>query len=394
MPDNKRQHYVPKSTLRHFACDAAKRQINIINIKRRKIIRGASLRDQCYRDYFYGKATHIEKGLSQLEGLFVAIVRRMVAENALRSEDAMNVVLMISLQRARTLRAEEEVNAIVDKLAKLTMIGRFDEQTLRKVRVTMTEAAHFNVGLSLSLSPIMFDLKQFLIVNNSAVPFVISDNPVVATNWFGRARYPNRALTGLAQSGLQMIMPISPRHALLLHDAKVYMTDALDGVIQLKGDAAIESLNELQWQNAHRNVYFPPGLDQEMLNKMLDIHRGDEDLIAFRRLEGVGKANLFRATDKDEFAAPSEGVTQEVVQFGFKALPKDIHLKGISMRPNPRFFDNGSMASPVRDPAWGRIVHDFADALEAGKTSFASLGAFVAKHPLVSEVGPWVHRVF
>jgi Protein of unknown function (DUF4238) len=63
MPNNKRQHYVPKSTLKHFAYDEAQRRINIININLGKIIRGASLRYQCYRDYFYWKTENVEQSL-------------------------------------------------------------------------------------------------------------------------------------------------------------------------------------------------------------------------------------------------------------------------------------------------------------------------------------------
>ena len=80
MPDNKRQHYVPKSVLRRFACDLDRdpepRQINLVNISRLKIVREASLKEQCYRDYFYGQKTAVEKQLSLLEGFYSALTRR------------------------------------------------------------------------------------------------------------------------------------------------------------------------------------------------------------------------------------------------------------------------------------------------------------------------------
>ena len=191
MPDNKRQHYVPRSALRHFACDREQRRINLVNIKQGKIIREASLRDQCYRDYFYGKARHVERSLSQLEGLFGALARKMIASETINPREGYHIVLMVALQRARTLRAEEEINGMVDKLAKFMMFNRIDEEVLRKTKLEWTGAVNAHVGQALLLGPMTLDLKQFLLVNRSTVPFVISDNPVVATNWFCRVRHRN-----------------------------------------------------------------------------------------------------------------------------------------------------------------------------------------------------------
>jgi hypothetical protein len=350
MPDNKRQHYVPKSTLRHFACDADERQINIINIKRGRIISRASLRDQCYRDYFYGKATQVEQNLCQMEGIFAGLARKMIGSNKIDRLDGLHIVMMIALQRARTLRAEEEINGMVDKMAKLMMFNRVSEEELRKVRVGLTDSASFMVGQALALSPITLDLKQFLIVNQSSVPFIISDNPVVVTNWFCRVRLPSRSSAGMTRSGLQMFMPLSPKHALLLHDNNVYQTDCENNVIVIIREQDAAGFNELQWFNAHKNVYFPPSLGEEHVEGLLKTERSQEELFSFQRLESTEDANTFRSTDKDEFAPPSENVTSELLHFSAKPLPKDIRVRGVKIRARPRYHDDGSMGSPRRDP--------------------------------------------
>jgi uncharacterized protein DUF4238 len=81
-------------------------------------------------------------------------------------------------------------------------------------------------------------------VNNCAVPFIISDNPVVMTNWFGRTRMSGRSSSGMARSGLQITMPLSPKYALLLHDSNVYVADSTNNVIAVR-DQTATSLNEL-----------------------------------------------------------------------------------------------------------------------------------------------------
>ncbi len=395
MADNKRQHYVPKSTLRYFACDPDRipepRQINLVNIARGKIVRGASLREQCYRDYFYGKNTAIEKALGQLEGYFSALTRKMISTRSIDERDGWHLVQMVALQRARTLRAEEELNSITEKLIKLFMYNRVNEQDLRQVRIGVKGAATQSVGQALALSPLMLDLKRFLVINETEVPFVIADNPVVSTNWFGRVRDPRRAI-GLARSGLQMLLPLSPGFALLLHDSNVYTTTSQHNIIAVSRVEEVIALNELQWMNAHKNVYFSSGLRDEFLDTMMEVSRPEGGLSAFRRMERVGEETSYRASNKDEFSPPSDGVRSELVVQSAKALPKDVRLRAVRIRNKPIFHDDGSLGSPQRDPTWEDIVSDFARQVRLGRANLTRFWDFVERHPLAPSIGPWLRK--
>ncbi|MFY8105533.1 MAG: DUF4238 domain-containing protein, partial [Elstera sp.] len=118
MADNKRQHYVPKSTLRYFASDFGvkkPRQIRLFNIASQKIIPNASLKEQCYRDYFYGKNLAIEKSLADMEGYFAALVRKMINTRSIDERDGWQLIQMVALQKSRTLRSEEEINNMTNR---------------------------------------------------------------------------------------------------------------------------------------------------------------------------------------------------------------------------------------------------------------------------------------
>jgi len=394
MPENKRQHYVPKSSLKHFACDKNKKQINIINIKRQKVIRSASLRDQCYRDYFYGQATEVEKSLSQLEGIFGVIVYKMIGSNTIDLRDAFHLSMMISLQKSRTLRAESHMNVMVDKIAKLMMYNRAEEDFLRKIYIHLENTANMMVGEALLMSPVILDLKQFLLVNKTSVPFILSDNPVVETNWFCRSRMPTRHPGGTGRSGVQILLPISPLHALLLHDNNVYTVDCPDNIMTIKRAETITELNELQWLNAHQNVYFPPELDDRQIQKILSVPHERETAPVLKRLEDAGKTGIYRMTDKDEYSPPSDGVTKELIHLHGIPLPKVIRIHSVRIRHKPHYHDNGSLASPIRDPAWLQIIRDFATAVQEQQVTFNELWEFVSRHPLSPEVGPWRARAY
>lgn len=395
MADNKRQHYVPKSTLRYFALDFASspkpRRIRLVNIASRKVIGSASLREQCYRDYFYGKNLAIEKALGDLEGFFADLVRNMMKTRSIDERDGWHLVQMIALQKARTLRAEQEYNSMTDRLMKLVMYNRFDEQTLRSVKIGLKDSPNQNVAFALAMSPLLLDLKRFLVINETATPFVIADNPVVSTNWFGRKIDPDR-MAGMTRSGLQMFLPLSPKFALLLHDSNVYSSDAKGNVITIRRRDEAAALNNLQWLNAHKNVYLPQALLDDYIAAMMAIERPTGPLAGFTRAERLGDEDSYQVTVKDEFTAPSEGVKSEIVIISAPVLSKDIRLRAIRIRNKPQYYDDGSSDSLQRDPVWQEIVRQYAERVTKNEAILSNFLEYVETHPLEPRIGPWLKR--
>ena len=65
MAEKKKQHYVPRFYLKRFSSDG--KSINLYNLKSSKTILQANLKNQCYRDYFYGKELNVECALEDVE---------------------------------------------------------------------------------------------------------------------------------------------------------------------------------------------------------------------------------------------------------------------------------------------------------------------------------------
>jgi Protein of unknown function (DUF4238) len=365
-----------------------------LNLKRAKVIRGASLRDQCYRDYFYGKSAGLEKQIALMEGQFNALISNIVQTDAIAPtlRTTSELVTFVSLQRSRTLLAEEEINAMTDQLLKLMMHGRIDREVLEKARIEMKDAAAFNVTQSLVVSPIMYDLKHFLLLNRAGIPFVISDNPVIHTNWFCHAKLPGRSGAGIAKAGLQVVMPISPRHAILLHDANVYGAEASGRIIEITKEEDADLLNELQWLNAYKNVYFPPAWSEDKIQQALSWKRPAEILPQLSRLKAINDDGLYTPSGKTIFEPPDADQTRELIHFHGRELPKDFRIRGVTIKSKPRFWDNGSVASPKRDHIWDRIVEEFISAVQQNKIKFSDFWLFVSEHPLTGRIGGWIRR--
>jgi hypothetical protein len=395
MADNKRQHYVPKSTLRYFASDFGikqkPRQIRLFNIANQKIIPNAPLKEQCYGDYFYGKNLAIEKSLGDMEGYFAALVRKMINTRSIDERDGWHLIQMVALQKSRTLRSEEEINIMTNRMMKFLMHGHLEENSIRNINIIIKNSINHSVLINLTNSPILLDLKRFLIVNETTTPFVIADNPVVSTNWFGRKKDPSR-MAGMTRAGLQMCLPLSPKFALLLHDSNVYISDENNNVITIRRREDVTALNELQWLNAHKNIYLPPAFSLNDLEAMIVSKRLTGPLVGLTRAEKVGDGESFLVTDKDEFTAPTKGVKSELVVISAPVLPKDVRLRAIKIREKPKYFDDGSMGSFERDPVWREIVSEYARYVINRENNLLDFIEYMSNHPLISQVGPWFKR--
>lgn len=78
MPEKKNQHYVPKMLLKRFGYGEGNRQINLFNIASGHLNRGAPMKNQCSRDYFYDQDGVLEGHLSCVEGRYASVIKDAV----------------------------------------------------------------------------------------------------------------------------------------------------------------------------------------------------------------------------------------------------------------------------------------------------------------------------
>ena len=305
--------------------------------------------------------------------------------------DGLRIAQLIALQKARTEQTESQFNDMANKLIKLMLFNRVSDSLLRQAQIRVDNATVIMLATALSVSPLLLDLKQFLVINNTPLPFIISDNPAVFTNWFLRKLFPGRPSEGMKRSWLQICLPLSPKFALLLHDGDVYLTNHENGNIILRNSSDVKSLNALQWLNAYSNIYFPPRINEAYLREIMRIDRNSSGRAFMRRFE-TRDNEVFHLTEKDEFDSPSEGVKSELIYISTANLPLDIRVGAVKLRPKPRYVYDGSLGSLIRDPAWAQIIEDFSSAVLEKRVSLNDLWDFVENHPLSVKIGHWLRR--
>ncbi|MBN1364420.1 MAG: DUF4238 domain-containing protein [Syntrophaceae bacterium] len=259
MPFNKKHHYVPKFYLKRFTDNS--KSINIFNIPSLRIIENASLKNECYKDYFYGEDLKFEKALSILEGKTAKVLQDISISNKLPPfPSPQYIVLLINviMQEARTKFAADQIDELVDKNMKhlLEIQNGITQDDLSKIKIGLKKPARMAVSVAAQCHLMAMDLKCKLLTIGSNREFITSDNPVVYYNQYLEYR-TFASNTGIASKGLEIFYPIDHKHLIVYYDADVYIVgNKKDKVIKLKKRRDIEMLNKLQYVNAGSNIYF------------------------------------------------------------------------------------------------------------------------------------------
>lgn len=222
------------------------------------------LKNQCYRDYFYGKDLQMEKALSLVEGQMSRILNVVQSDCVLPSrgsEDRLTLLLHVLMQHTRTAYSIDAYDEQIDKLMKYLMAPEMEKMNLSSeqianIKITQKDSARFALGMATPHYPLLIDLEWKLLRATGTHEFITSDNPVVYYNQFFTFR-KSGSNTGLASKGLQIFFPVSPKHLVVLYDGKVYGVGSKKcDVVDVSDARDMEQLNRLQFISALENVYF------------------------------------------------------------------------------------------------------------------------------------------
>lgn len=262
MATHKKHHYVPRFYLKRFSFSG--KSIDLFNVQSARLIRNAELKNQCYKNYFYGKDQKTESALATIEAETARILQSIKTNMELprrRSQDYITFLCYILTQHARTAYSADQYNEQANKLFKYLMAPKMKEMVLSDeqashIKISYDDAPNISLAMAAPCYPLLIDLEWKLIRATGTHEFVTSDNPVVFYNrFFSFRKYGSN--TGLASKGLQIFFPIDPKNLLLLYDGKVYGVGAKKcEVIELFNENDVKQLNYLQFVSALENVYF------------------------------------------------------------------------------------------------------------------------------------------
>jgi hypothetical protein len=323
MTANKKHHYVPRLLFKHFSEDD--RNIFTYNIRRKQRFT-ASINNECYRDYLYGKQNKIENVLMKIENKAAPLLRLLVSEQRIVNCEQENVFLLlfISTMYVRTETVKQRIRSFQEYVASEAISKYQDRLTSHSTHELKSSVAEdsqslFRSGVLRSLPSFLFycDLRKCLLHSETA-EIIFSDAPLVCCNHFFFGSLLEHLL-GPANIGVQIFLPIGPNDVLLLYDSNVYQSNVEADVIPLSDDDVVQ-LNILQILSAEKKLYY-----KELPTNISNIVERQRDAPPIKR-DDMG--TIFDSNGKDAFD----------IFFKPKPLSHDINLSFLSLKQNPQHY--------------------------------------------------------
>jgi len=309
MASNKNQHFVPRCYLKPFTLHGEGAAIDVYNIDRQKIIPNAPTKNQCSRDYFYGKDDQLEGAIQALEKSYGATLRAIVTPGYKLQAEHQHVLQLFWL--FQYLRTEGACMRSAQMFAEMLEPVDVDNSYSMSIKEAVQAAMHaFAENME-----VISDLKVCLLKNSTNVPFITSDDPAVLTNrWQLEDKRTRGGSLGLTDAGAIFLLPLSPKIYCIGYDPDVYSISGADGWFTIRKASDVEALNEFQLINCRANLY--PGAREysdalhNFVRKLVHRRPKVRHLINFAVFDGEdnGDHKRYKVVSKSEFSNSHDGI--------------------------------------------------------------------------------------
>lgn len=265
MPDNKKQHYVPKFYFKQFSEDGIR--IHMFNFNR-ETEQHIPLKEQCAEDYFYCTDTRLEKILSNLEGLAKAVIKKVIDNetiSVLDERDTMMIKSWILLQHGRTKDAGDANTQMANHLFNILKpeilsnpemkAKGITQEKLDKMQLVTNHPTNLTLLYSMMSGILIQDMEIALLINQSSSEFIFGDAPVVFFNSYLTGRIKGGKM-GYQSRGLQIFYPLNHKLLLFIYDSTVYKLHGNNGLLKITHNSDIDVINDLALLSSNENVYF------------------------------------------------------------------------------------------------------------------------------------------
>jgi hypothetical protein len=361
-PGNKKknQHYVPRMYLRNFA-SGEKKVISLYNLPSKRVVLCAPIKYQCSAPYFYGKDLKLEDALEDLEGLMASVISGIISTNALprnKPNDHFHLILFTLFQYARTKEMANAHNDIADKFLKavLEKEGSFDQETLKAVTIELTEPAQLALSSAAQSYHLLLDLKMKVLINSTEIEFVTSDNAVIFYNQYLEKSDPRLGSnTGLVSKGLQIFLPLSPKHLLTLFDGTVYkIGNRRSDSCNVTDPNDVRQFNDLQYLNCLENLYAYGGFS-------------GSDIFVLEQRNAKRKRNPKATLNQYEQGERSDGLSSVLLHVMKSDCRINLSLQSIRQLVKVSKDELNAHPKPVRNPQMVRVYNEFRAQVKAEK---------------------------
>lgn len=211
------------------------------------------------------------------EGEMNGLIAQIITNQMLPEKDGESFVKMIAYimtQHNRTMYAYRQTNDLLSRTLTKRMemhplSGSYDNRDV----ITAEQQISERILVGLACVPLMMDLKWILLINNSDVPFITSDNPVVMSNASFAGEIIKGSSTSYSSQGLQIMFPINGKHMIVAYDPVHYIYGDRSDVVAYSSKEDTMILNAGQYLNSDENIYFGDELSDANIKRIVKLWR-------------------------------------------------------------------------------------------------------------------------
>jgi hypothetical protein len=277
--DYKYNHYVPKFYIRNFSGN--KKYVDIYDTEQRRPFLREKTKKTFGKDYLYGKDKKIETWFDEQK--WADLVGEILTTQRLPKDagKCKSLLYFLDTSKCRTLKLAK-ISAEVLKTLDITSLkmmyehGQLDvpPDIFDNLQVEITKPnLPFLQNTQENISDYM-DLSPLLLINNTDIGFISSDNPVLEYNQFFIANSINIGF-GTAHIGYQCFIPLSPRVCFCMVDRMpyIYQRDS-EARIHIDDKAQIDVMNKLFYYNSHTKIIVPTNMMDYVNHNLAGLEKG------------------------------------------------------------------------------------------------------------------------
>jgi len=252
LAENKKQHYVPKTYLKHFANGKV---FSILNVDDDMIYENVPYASQCQESYFYGDNLEWEKRLDVMESKWGTVLDKINQGEKIDANGKTLLKQFAIYQYNRTVAREQyNITSYKEELRETAKVylqkndindeewDAFFEQKAKEI--TSPEKT---LEMVTKIENLVDDLEVIVVDCMSEVKLISSDAPVICVNPFE----PHGV--GFGCMGLVIFFPVSDSKLVVVYDGKMYKLNSKITVIS--DEQEIYNLNAYQYISAERIVF-------------------------------------------------------------------------------------------------------------------------------------------
>jgi hypothetical protein len=269
--EKRQQHYVPKFYLRNFSIKGEGKSVVLFQPQKGRFVQSAPLKSQCCRPFFYGRDGQMEDALSGMEGVAATLLRAICEQRELPRHQSQEWLILLHFVLLMSSRNPVPAAQHVMSNAQIYQVLNDLSHGAIAPDPTITPEEALRMALNHVERDVLFckDLWMKLLVNDTEIPFITSDYPIVRYNQYLEGRKWPSAHTGLGIVGLQIFWPLTPRLQLVIYDGLTYKVGSRREVaVALPHSDDINQLNLLQVLNCDRIVYSNELVEERYFNQL------------------------------------------------------------------------------------------------------------------------------